>query len=207
MSIEPTDYKSASVEYDTVAHDMHGMLDRSDARTLLSNLHLSQHPTQAYGNLLKNINAYAIGDYSDKDTPFHPSDLKRLLKRTKELRDGFVFGMTANHLISPYDDDDHLFGVAVNNMARIAFQDHSDRELGVQELEGYGIIAYNLAFGEFSLNPANPFRWLTSEVATDLYSDKTSIRRFRSGIGMAYCALAEVRNRYNQTFTEITKDF
>lgn len=208
MSTESAEYKSASIEYDLVISDIHGMLDRSeDGRSLLSNLHRSQHQTQAYGNLLKNISAYAAGSYAIKDTIFNPQDHKHLLKRTRELRDGFVFGMTANRFVSPRDDDDQLLSQAVDTMTRLAFQYHMNREAGIQELEGYGTAAYELAFGELSLNPTNSFRWLVSELTSDLYSGKTNPGRFRSGVGLARCALVEVRHMYDQTFAEMTQDF
>lgn len=177
---------------------------------MLHTMHYDYYQTSAYDNLVKGIRAYAVGGYSDKETPFDPRDEKRLLKRTKEFRDGFIFGLAAIDHLVPLNDYDTHFGDTINLTIDTVLQEYSDREYGIQMLEAFGSDVYDLSFGDRSRNPANPFRWLVSELAMDLYAPSqrdVNMQRFRGGVGLAYYTYVIMQKEFDKKFADITFDF
>lgn len=151
---------------------------------------------------------YAVGCYAAKDTPFDPLDTKRMLTRTKELRDGFVFGLAVTDRLAPLKDpdlDSHT-GMTIDLLAQTIFRDQTDREQGIRLLEQFGVDNYNEAFGEASINPTNSFHWFVSEFALGLYSNNPRdkrIDRFYGGIGLAHYAYSEMQDESDRKLIEI----
>ncbi len=124
---------------------------------------------------------YSVGCYAAKDTPFDPLDTKRMLTRTKELRDGFVFGLAVIDRLAPLKDPDldSNIGMTIDLLAQTIFRDQTDREQGIHLLEQFGVDSY-------SNNPR----------------DKR-IDRFYGGIGLAHYAYSEMQDESDRKLIEI----